>query len=1072
MSDQATEQIRGSGLVVQVEHEPRGTLCDVPKPLCLWLLGGFRVSAGFRTVEESEWRLRKAGGLIKLLALAPQHHLHRERVMDLLWPELAPKAAANNLRYALHNARRTLECALPDASHYLRLQSGQLALCPEEPLWIDVEAFEEAATVARHTRYLAAYETAIGLYAGNLLPEDRYEEWAEDRREELRRTYLALLLELAVLYEERAELESAIEVLRRVVQSEPVHEEACAGLMRLYARSGQRQGALWQYERLRDALWRKLSAEPGAASQRLYEEILAGRFPSSQLTQKDHSIEKPPGDLRHNLPAARTSFVGREGELVEVKRALAMTRLLTLTGVFGSGKTRLALEVAENLTDDYPQGVWLTELATLSEGALVPQAVAAALGVREQPGRTLVDTLASSLRKEKMLLVLDNCEHLIDSAAHLVDSLLSSCPHLRVLATSREMLGVAGEAKWLVSPLSLPDSRQPHTVENLSGFASVRLFLERVRYHRPAFILTPRNVGAMADICRQLEGIPLAIELAAAWIGTLSVRQIATRLKDPFKLLTAGSRTAPPRQQTLRGALVWSYDLLSGAERRLFNRLSVFADGWTFEAAEAVVPGDGIGENDVLDLLSRLVNKSLVVTEAGGDGALRYRMLRLVRRYALEQLETSGEAELIRRRHAVWFLELVEEAEPQLSGAQHEAWLEQLEREHANLCVALSWALERGEAGLGLRMSEALGEFWHLHGHLNEGRRWLEAALAKGNGLAVATRARALARIGCIAGEQGDYEQSIVFSGESLALSQKLEDTECAVIALSNLAWAALDQNEPGRASTLAEEVVALQRALGDKAGLVRAFLIIGMVAAVQQDYERAAVLHEETLALARKLEDNFTIILSLALGAFATLGLGDHGRARDLCAEGLELSQQLKMRRLTATHLHISAALAGSQGQPAHSARLWGAAEALRETIGTIFSPVERHVYGSYIAAARAQLDETAWEAVWAEGRAIGLEAAVKYALSEQRLAPPTTPMAEELSTGRRLTLLTRREREVASLVRRGLTNRQISTQLVLSEHTVATHIHKTLKKLEFNSRAQIAAWVAEQPISPSNSD
>src|SRR5215210_1874964 len=413
-----------------------------------------------------------------------------------------------------------------------------------------------------------------------------------------------MLLELAEIHEERAEFGPAIEALRRVSKSEPANEGAHAGLMRLYALSGQRQWALRQYERLRENLRQHLGTEPDAASRRLCEKIVAGRFSSIHSTRGDRSTEELPVDPRHNLPVANTRFVGRERELNEVKRALAMTRLLTLTGACGSGKTRLALEVAENLTDAYPQGVWFAELATLSEGALVPQTVAAALGVCEQPSRTLVDTLANSLRREKMLLVLDNCEHLVDSVAHLVDTLLSSCPHLRVLATSREMLGVAGEARWLVSPLSLPDSQQPSTVENLSGFESVRLFLERVRYHRPTFVLTPRNVGAVADICRQLEGIPLAIELAAAWIGVLSVRQIAASVKDPLKLLTAVSRTAPPRQQTLRGALVWSYDLLSGAERRLFNRLSIFAGGWTLEAAEAVGTGDGIGENDVLVLLS------------------------------------------------------------------------------------------------------------------------------------------------------------------------------------------------------------------------------------------------------------------------------------------------------------------------------------------------------------------------------------------------------------------------------------------------------------------------------------
>jgi predicted ATPase/DNA-binding SARP family transcriptional activator/DNA-binding CsgD family transcriptional regulator len=1044
----------------------------VPEAVRVRLLGDFRVSVGNRTIEEDEWRLRKAGSLIKLLALAPQHRLHREQVMDLLWPKLDVGKADNNLRYTLHNARRTLESALPNGSRCLHLRNGRLALCPEGLLWVDVEAFEEAAAAARRARNPAAYEAAVGLYAGDLLPEDSYEEWAEDRREELRRTYLALLLELAGLYEKGEDSGSAVEALRQVLASEPTHEGAHMGLMRLYALSGQHQGALRQYGRLREALSRKLGAEPGAASRCLYEEILAGRFSPADPSPAAPSPEEPAGASQHNLPAARTSFVGRERELVEVKRALTMTRLLTLTGACGSGKTRLALEVAEDLTEAYSDGVWLTELATLSEGALVPQAVAATLGVREQPDRPLTATLVDVLRKKKMLLVLDNCEHLVDAAAHLVDTLLSSCPHLRVLATSREALSVAGEAKWPVPPFSLPDSRQPPTVEDLAGFESVRLFLERARSHHPAFVLTPRNVGAVADICRQLEGIPLAIELVAAWVGVLSVGQIATRLKDPLKILTAGSRTAPPRQQTQRGALGWSYDLLSEAERRLFNRLSVFAGGWTLEAAEAVGTGDGIDEDDVLELLSRLVNKSLAVAEANGDGALRYRMLELVRLYGLERLEASGEAEPIRRQHAAWFLELAEEAEPGLKGAQQEAWLERLEREHVNLRVALSWSLERGETGPGLRLSGALGEFWHLRGHLSEGRRWLEATLAKDGVLPGPARAKALARAGCIAWVQGDYERSMALSEESLTLWRELGDMAGAAAALSNLGWAALFQNQLERASTRAEEAVPLQRASGDMEGLARTLPIPGLAAAAQHDYEQAAALHEESLALARKVEDNFAIILSLALGAFVSLGLGDYGRVRDLCAEGLELSRQLKMRYLTATHLHISATVAGSQGQPVHSARLWGAAEALREAVGTIFSPLDRHFYEPYIAAARTQLDKAAWEAAWAEGRAMTFEAMIEYALSEERRAPTTTSTPEEPPAGGQQTLLTRREREVAALVGRGLTNRQISAELVLSEHTVATHVCKILKKLGLHSRAQIAAWVAEQPLLPSNSD
>jgi non-specific serine/threonine protein kinase len=321
-----------------------------------------------------------------------------------------------------------------------------------------------------------------------------------------------------------------------------------------------------------------------------------------------------------------------------------------------------------------------------------------------------------------MLLILDNCEHLIRSVTHLVDSLLSSCPHMRVLATSREALGVAGEVKWLVHPLSRPGSQQPPAVENLVDFESVRLFLERARCHHPAFVLTPRNVGAVADVCRQLEGNPLAIELAAAWVGVLSLGEISRRLKDPLQLLTAGDRTAPSRQRTLRGALDWSYELLSEAEQGLFDRLSVFEGGWTLGAAEAV--GTDNCQDDVLDLLSRLVNKSLAVAEANEDGELRYRMPEPARRYGLERLQASGKAGSIRWRHAAQFLELVEKAGLGSRRSRQETWFEPLARERANLRAAHSWMLERGEVGLALSFNRALGEFWRTR--LGKGRVWEE----------------------------------------------------------------------------------------------------------------------------------------------------------------------------------------------------------------------------------------------------------------------------------------------------------------------------------------------------------
>jgi len=421
--------------------------------------------------------LRKAAGLVKLLALSPNHHLHREQVTDQLWPELGRRAAANNLRQALHVARRTLDPAA--GSRYLASEDESLVLCPGGELWVDVDAFEEAAAIARRARDPAAYQAAIELYAGELLPGDRYEEWAEGRRQELRHTWLTLHVELARVYEECGEYEKGIASLQRAVLKEPTNEEMHVGLMRLYAYSDRRAEALAQYERLQDALSGQADAEISAITQRLREEIAAGRLLSAQATV---ALAEEPSDVgKHNLPAPRTSFVGREHEMMEIKRELAMTRLLTLTGVGGSGKTRLALKVARDLIGAYQDGVWLAELASLSNGEFVPQAFAEAVGVQGQPGRPLTDTLVDVLRTKQVLLVLDNCEHLIDAVVSLVALLLDSCPSLRILATSREAIGAVGEVIWPVPLLSVPDLRSPLTEAQLEGYEAVRLFIDRAR---------------------------------------------------------------------------------------------------------------------------------------------------------------------------------------------------------------------------------------------------------------------------------------------------------------------------------------------------------------------------------------------------------------------------------------------------------------------------------------------------------------------------------------------------------------------------------------------------------------
>jgi predicted ATPase/DNA-binding SARP family transcriptional activator/DNA-binding CsgD family transcriptional regulator len=1014
----------------------------------VWLLGRFEVSVGSRSIGEDGWRLRKAASLVKLLALAPGHRLHREQILDLLWPDLKPLSAANNLHQTLHVARRTLE---PESttSRYLRLHDDRLALCPDDSLWTDVEAFEAAADEARRACSPESYRAALDLYAGELLPGDRYEDWTESRRQEIRRTYLALLVELAALYEDRGDHGPAIEALRKVTSSEPTHEQAHASLMRSYAASGQRSAALREYERLQEALWREFGTEPSPSSRQLREEILAANTPVYGAPSSGPRSVEAPDTGAHNLPGSLTSFIGRERERAEIRNLLGKTRLLTLKGPGGGGKTRLALQVTGDLAESYPDGAWLVELAPLAEEKLVPQAVATALGVREQPGRPLAETLAEALREKEALLVLDNCEHLVDAAADLAESLLGSCPRLRILATSRETLGVPGEMAWPVPSLSGPEPGDGHTVEDLEGYESVRLFVDRARYHNPAFLLTPHNARAVAEICRRLDGIPLAIELAAARVG-LSVDELAARLDDSLRLLNTGGRTAPARQRTLKGTLDWSHDLLPAPEQALFRRLSVFVGGWVLEAAEAVGAGGGIDQDDVLDLVSRLVDKSLVVAQATGEGGVRCRMLEPIRQYARGKLEESGEAESVRRRHAGWCLAFVERVDASLPGTGQAPWAERLETERPNAQAALAWSLE-AEPELALGLTASLGRFWYRYGPVVEGRLWLEAALARTEGLETSDRATTLRFAGVLSEESGLYERAEKLHEEGLALYRRLGDRKGVAYSLTSLGALAYALGDLERAVALTEESLEIKGELGDEKGLMSSRNNLGEMLQTAGDLAGAQALFEENLRLERESGEEWgTAISLLNLGTLA-VDQGEPLRAETLLLEALRVWIRLGDEDAVAECLGSLAGAAGTRGEGARAARLLGAAEAAREVVGTPIRPIERDRYERFAVLSRRGLGDEAWRAAWAAGRAMSLEEAADYALS-------TEPLEDAPSA------LTRREREVAALVAKGLTNRSISTELSISERTVATHVGRILKKLDLRSRAQIATWTTER--------
>ncbi|CAN5648810.1 hypothetical protein BH20ACT10_BH20ACT10_22330 [soil metagenome] len=912
------------------------------------LLGGFRVSVGGR--DAGGWRLKKAKALVKMLALAPEHRLHRERVMEALWPNLEPPSAANNLHHALHAARRAI-----GEGGFLRLKDEHLSLCGE--VRVDVDEFERAAKEVRRSRRIEAYREALDMYAGDLLPEDRFEEWAERRRSELRATRMRLLMESAGIEEERGNLHAGIEALELAVGEDPASEEARVAMMRLYARAGWLAEAVKEYRSLEAALRKELDLEPGPEARKTFREVLDGRYSPAR---------PPPAEAPlHNLPIPLTSFVGREEEVEAVRSLLENNRLLTIAGPGGSGKTRLAVEAARSLVGGFRDGVWMVELDRIPDDALVAQAVAGVLGVHERRSRPLAETLAEHLRPREEILVLDNCEHVSEGCAVLLRPLLERCPHMRAMCTSREPLRLAGEVVWRIPPLDSPEA--------------AALFVERARSRRPDFEAFEGD-QAVREICDRLGGIPLAIELAAARAGTLSAAQISARLSDSLRLLTGGDRASTPRQRTLRGSLDWSHAPLDDGERALFRRISAFAGGWSLEAAEEVCSDADLEREDILDLLSHLAERSLVSCEVSGEA--RYSMLEPVRQYAREKLEESVEAEEVSRRHAAWCLRLAEEAEPDLMGEGREARLRRLDIEHDNIRAAFAWLLEAREADAALRLGGALGAFWHMRGHLSEGRRWLEAALEAGEG-AASRRKIARSEAAFIGWEQGEFGKSLAHGRENLAFARRSGEKADEALALYDLGMAEIHLGNPKRASVMCERAVEIRRGIGDEANLARALHALGLAATAMGNFSRAESLYEEALALSRRAGDFFAVELVLIGFALYALGRGEYRRARDFCAEIAGLSENVEAKHATAAVLHILASASGSEGRAVRAARLWGAAEALRESIGATLTPVEASFYERHLAAAKSSLDDEEFSSAWAEGREMGAGEAVEYGLS-----------------------------------------------------------------------------------------
>ncbi|HTE65550.1 MAG TPA: tetratricopeptide repeat protein, partial [Candidatus Binatia bacterium] len=613
--------------------------------------------------------------------------------------------------------------------------------------------------------------------------------------------------------------------------------------------------------------------------------------------------------LPNNLPVRLTSFIGREAEIARLKELLAENRLVTLTGAGGVGKTRLALQVAADLLDGHPDGVWWVDLARITDAGLVPNAVAAALTVKEIPRQSLVDTLKNDLRAKRTLILLDNCEHVVAACAELADTLLHACQSLSILATSREPLGVEGEAPWRVPSLTLPDENAPPSIESLSLYEAVRLFIERAISVRPNFQVTNENAPAVAQICHRLDGIPLAMELAAARTRMMTPEQIAEGLMDRFHLLTGGVRTVFPRYQTLQASVDWSYNLLGEDERALLRRLSVFVGSFTLDAAEEVCSADASERQQVLELLSRLVDRSLVQVEEAAAEA-RYRLLETIRQYGRDRLAESGpdglagasEETAVRTRHLDFYVALAERAEPELEGAGLMTWLERLDLELGNLRAALDWSAQPDEADKGLRLASTLHMFWIVRGHLSEGRSRVEAALSPGDG-DLLLRARALRVVGHLAFVLGDIAAARAFGEEALRIARPLGDKRTIGRALDQLGWADTWLDPPS-AHALFEEAIDLHREAGDASGLAVALRGSGFLQLLAGDLALARPRLEESLSVARLAGNRHGIEVVISQLGFALLRFGELSEAEAAFQESLVIARELKDRGTSATAL------------------------------------------------------------------------------------------------------------------------------------------------------------------------
>ncbi len=934
----------------------------------IYLFGRFRIHQGSKVIQLPT---RKSEALLAYLLMNPNGHA-REKLAALFWGDSSQTEARNSLRNALAVLNNKL-------GHDLLIADRQMvALNPENPLWVDAQVFEAQASRFLSSPSPRPGQVDIALYQEDLLA-DFYDDWILPMRQYYRTLFLRTLLAITQQLRSNSEYEDAIAIARKILSFDSSNERAHQHLMFFYTALGDRSAALRQYEECQKTMLEELGVEPAAETIRLYEWI------------KQTPAETNPLEARiTNLPIPLTNFIGRRLEMNEIKLMISSTRLLTLTGPGGSGKTRLAVQIGTELLETYKDGVWWVDLASLLDKTLVNHAIAKSLGVPEVANEPLNETLYRYLKSKQLLLILDNCEHLIDSCAHIVNFLVERCDHLTILATSRESLNLTGESIYYVPTMSLPEPQQPSTMDILIGFEGIRLFVERARSVRSDFMLTEQNAAYVSQICQRLDGIPLAIELAAARVKLLTAEQIAARLDDRFQLLTGGSRMVLPRHQTLRAVMEWSSALLSEKERMLFRLLAVFSGSWGLEATEAVCSFDGrLVKGEILNLLSNLVDKSLVIREGDLDGKTRYRMLETIRQFAQDELEKAGQTNEIQKHHLDYYLRLVETVKPHLgfflTDSEMLSWLPVFALEKDNLRAALNFCetnLSFVEAGL--KMAGSLHWYYFVHNSLSEGREWIDRVLKKTGVISQAVMAQAYLTTGFLACWQGDFVSARASLERSLTLFEAIDERSGVAFSLHGLGFAANGLGEHSQAGRMFTECLRIAREIDDKWLISIALHFIAIGSSFQGDYELARAQFEESIKIMEEGKGSMQGVAfsNFHLGRISRIH-GNFPEAHGYHTEGLQLFVQIGDRRGLGYSFFGFACLAQAQNDPHRAARLFGVLDAIREKSGPLLEAVLQNEYTQVKTTTQELLGEEDFIAAWSEGHAMELEQAIRFALN-----------------------------------------------------------------------------------------